>query len=514
MGRENADRVTHPPRQSGILLHPTSVPGRLAIGDLGPGARDWIGYLAGAQQSLWQILPLGPTGFGDSPYQAVSAFAGNPLLISPEDLERDGLLGPEDLRGLPHGVPGRVDYAQVIDYLIPLLSRAFENFRAGKGGALRPSYERFRHDQGEWLEDFALFVALKHENAGREWNQWPPELRERHSEALRNARERNAFRMEANCFAQFLFFRQWEQLRILARENGIRIIGDVPIFVAYDSADVWSHPEDFKLDEQGNPVVVAGVPPDYFSSSGQLWGNPLYHWDRMKADGYRWWIRRLQGVLSTCDLVRLDHFRGFQASWEVPFGEKTAKHGEWVAGPGAGFFEALGRALGGLPFIAEDLGVITPEVESLRAQFGLPGMRVLQFAFDSDSGNNHLPHNYNPNTVVYTGTHDNDTSRGWYAAAPQDQQDLARRYLGVGGSDIAWDLIRLGWQSVASMALAPLQDVLDLGSEGRMNFPGRPSGNWTWRAKAEQLTPQPQGRLAEMSRLCGRSPEPCAAPAG
>ncbi|MGA2112083.1 MAG: 4-alpha-glucanotransferase [Anaerolineales bacterium] len=497
--------MTREPRRSGILLHPTSLPTRFAIGDLGPAAQRWIRYLAGSQQSLWQILPLGPTGYGDSPYQSLSAFAGNPLLISPEHLERDGLLGAGDLDHLPYSSPGPVDYARVIAYQGPLLGQAFENFKSGKGRGLKPAFESFRHSQGEWLEDFSLFMALKQENGGLAWGDWPPELRLRQARALQVALQRNAYRVEANCFLQFLFFRQWEELKSLARENGIRIIGDVPIFLAYDSADVWAHPELFKLDEAGRPLVVAGVPPDYFSRTGQLWGNPLYRWDQMKDNGYRWWIQRLHAALRTCDLVRLDHFRGFEAAWEVPSGETTAERGEWVKGPGAELFQALRSSLGSLPLIAEDLGLITPAVESLRKQFGLPGMRVLQFAFQGGPANSYLPHNYERDTVVYTGTHDNDTTRGWYASAPEPERDFVRRYLGTPGTDIAWDLIRLGWESMARMAVVPLPDVLDLGSEARMNFPGRLSGNWRWRVGEELLTPQRQEKLAELTQLYGRS---------
>ncbi|MGA2820382.1 MAG: 4-alpha-glucanotransferase [Anaerolineales bacterium] len=496
--------MTREPRRSGILLHPTSLPGRFAIGDMGPGARNWISYLAGSQQSLWQVLPLGPTGYGDSPYQSLSAFAGNPMLISPDRLQADGLLGAGDLDRLPNSPTGRIDYAQVIDYKGQLLDRAFENFKTGKAHGLKAAFEAFRHSEGEWLEDFALFMAIKHENGGRDWGQWPRELRLRQARALQTALQRNAYRVEANCFQQFVFFRQWDELRSLARGDGIRLIGDAPIFVAYDSADVWTHPELFKLDEQGRPLVVAGVPPDYFSSVGQLWGNPLYRWDRMRENGYRWWIQRVRAVLRTCDLVRLDHFRGFEAAWEVPRGETTAERGDWVPGPGADLFDALRASLGALPLIAEDLGLITPPVESLRKQFGLPGMAVLQFAFSGDSANSYLPHNYEPDTVVFTGTHDNDTTRGWYDSASEAERDFARRYLGTQGTDIAWDLIRLGWESVARMAVIPLQDVLDLGSEARMNFPSRPSGNWTWRVREEQLTLRQQERLAELSRLYGR----------
>lgn len=447
---------------------------------------------------------MGPTGYGDSPYQSPSAFAGNPLLISPEQLQREGLLRADDLDRLPPSLPASVDYAQVMSYQGPLLGLAFENFKAGKGAGLKEAFDEFRHSQSGWLEDFSLFMALRQETGGLAWGDWPSGLQLRQAKSLQDALQRNASRVEAISFAQFLFFRQWDELKSLAGEHGVRIIGDAPIFVAHDSADVWAHPELFKLDERGRPLVVAGTPPDRFSRTGQLWGTPHYCWERMREDKYRWWIQRIRAVLRTCDLVRLDHFRGFEAAWEIPFGETTAEHGEWVPGPGAELFEALRAALGSLPVIAEDLGYITPAVESLRKQLGLPGMSVLQFAFQGDPASVHLPHNYEPDTVVYTATHDNDTTRGWYASAPEEERDLARRYLGSSGADITWDFIRLAWQSIAVMAVVPLQDVLDLGSEARMNFPGRSSGNWRWRVREEQLTPQRQERLADLTWLCRR----------
>ncbi|MBI3242045.1 MAG: 4-alpha-glucanotransferase [Chloroflexi bacterium] len=490
------------PRASGILLHPTSFPGRFGIGDLGAEAYRWVDFLAGAGQKLWQILPLGPTGYGDSPYQCFSAFAGNPYLMSPEKLVEDGLLSESDLKATPKFPAQAVDFGPVIEFKLKLLETAYQNFRAGAGRQLLPEFEAFCRAQASWLDDFALFMALKESQNGAVWSTWTPDLVSRQPRALAAARESLAEAVESQRLRQFLFFRQWLAVKAYANRAGIKIIGDIPIFVAYDSADVWAHPELFYLDEAGKSTVVAGVPPDYFSATGQLWGNPLYRWDVSKQTNYAWWIERFRATLTFVDIVRLDHFRGFEAYWEIPAGMPTAEVGRWVKGPGADFFVTLKNALGDLPIIAEDLGVVTPEMTALRDQFDLPGMKVLQFAFSADATDLFLPHNYPRNCVVYSGTHDNDTTRGWYeTSSTEGERDLARRYLGRDGQDIAWDFIRLAFLSVADMAVAPLQDVLNLGTEARMNLPGRPSGNWGWRFLPGQLTGQIQNRLKELAGL-------------
>ena len=490
-------------RASGVLMHPTSLPGQFGIGDLGSTAHAWIDTLVAARQKWWQILPLGPTGFGDSPYQAFSAFAGNPFLVSPQVIVEEGLIHASDLIGFKFPSE-RVDFGPVIDFKNKMLSRAWANFQQGSAPGLRGPFDAFRHEQSSWLDDYALFMALKDAQQGHSWLRWPDELRRRKPEAMAQAKRQLADAVGLHQFRQFLFFRQWQQLRAYARERGLKIIGDIPIFVSSDSADVWANPELFCLDEHRQPRVVAGVPPDYFSATGQLWGNPLYDWEALARTGHAWWIARLRSTLTLVDIIRLDHFRGFEAYWEIPAGMPTAEIGRWVPGPGANLLQTLHQALNGLPLIAEDLGVITPEVEKLRDDFNLPGMRVLQFAFDGKSENPFLPHHFVANTIVYTGTHDNDTSRGWYGSAPELERDHLRRYLARDGSEVAWDLIRLAWSSVADLAIAPLQDVLNLGTEARMNFPGRPDGNWAWRFTSNQLHRGGLDRLAELTSLYGR----------
>jgi 4-alpha-glucanotransferase len=415
----------------------------------------------------------------------------------------------------------KVDYGPVIDYKIKLLTRAWENFKAGRAPALRVAFDQFRAEQASWLDDYGLFMALKDAHGGVSWLEWEDDARLRQPAALARARKTMADAVEAHEFRQFLFFRQWFALKAYANQKNLRLIGDAPIFVASDSSDVWANPALFLLDEERCPTVVAGVPPDYFSATGQLWGNPLYDWAALKQTGYAWWVARLRATLAQVDLVRIDHFRGFEAYWEVPAGMPTAEKGRWVKGPGADLFEALTEALGdpstspstslrmqlraSLPVIAEDLGVITPEVDALRTRFNLPGMRVLQFAFGGATEDRFLPHNYeNTNTVVYTGTHDNDTTRGWYETISEQERDFVRRYLARDGREIAWDMIRLAWSSVADYAVAPLQDVMELGTEARMNLPGRPSGNWQWRFVEGQLTREKLDRLGELTELFGR----------
>ena len=503
------------PRTSGILLHPTSLPGRFGIGELGPEALRFAEFLAAAGQRLWQVLPLGPTGYGDSPYQCFSAFAGNPLLVSLDLLEAEGLLTPADLADTPAFPETEVDYGPVIDFKRSALARAFSRFREGAGPEPREAFERFSREQAAWLDDFALFMTIKAAHGGAAWTEWDREIAARQPEALEKWKREKADEVEATRFTQYLFFHQWAELRRHCHARHIRIMGDVPIFVAHDSAEVWAHPELFQLDETGRPTVVAGVPPDYFSATGQLWGNPIYRWDEMARTGYAWWIERMRSTLSVVDLIRLDHFRGFEAYWEIPASAPTAATGQWVKGPGAALFDALRSALGTLPIVAENLGVITPEVEALRERYGFPGMAILQFAFGGDpQGSDFIPHNYTRDRVVYTGTHDNDTVVGWWTSGVGDstrtveeveaERDFARRYMHSDGKEIHWDFIRTLLGSVAELAIVPLPDVLGLGSEARMNVPARPSGNWRWRFAAGALTPEIRRRLREMTETYGR----------
>jgi 4-alpha-glucanotransferase len=491
------------PRGSGVLLHPTSLPGPFGIGDLGPAAYAWVDTLVRAGQKWWQVLPLGPTGYGDSPYQCFSAFAGNPYLISPESLVQEGLISAADLANL-HFPEDRVDFGPVIQFKVRLLQRAWERFKAGAAAPLKPEFESFCAEAGGWLDDFALFMAIKDAHGGVSWLNWDQPLVQRQPAALAAASHNLADGVRQHQFRQFLFFKAWRALKAHANSQGVRLIGDVPIFVSSDSSDVWAHPENFQLDEQRRPLAVAGVPPDYFSKTGQLWGNPLYNWDVLQASGYDWWVERLSATLQQVDLVRLDHFRGFEAYWRVVADQPTAEIGAWTPGPGAPFLTSLREVLGGLPIIAEDLGVITKPVEALRDDFHLPGMKILQFAFGGATEDRFLPHTYEHNCVVYTGTHDNDTTRGWYEAATDLERDTFRRYAARDGSDVAWDFIRLAWASVADLAVAPLQDVLSLGTEARMNLPGRAAGNWTWRFRAAAVTPPLISRLAEMTELYAR----------
>jgi 4-alpha-glucanotransferase len=490
-------------RSAGVLLHPTSLPGPHGIGDLGPQARAWVDFLAEAGCGLWQVLPLGPTGFDNSPYQSFSAFAGNPYLISPELLLEEGLLEEKDLAGASFPAD-RVDFCALIPWKVKVLDVAFGRFRSSGASRLRGDFETFRTEHAAWLDDFALFMALKEAWKGSRWDEWRDALRRRRADAMAASRREHAEGMERQAFRQFLFFRQWQALRGHAKSKGVRIIGDVPIFVSSDSADVWAHPDLFKLDEALQPTVVAGVPPDYFSPTGQLWGNPLYSWESHQSSGFEWWTARLRSALELVDLARLDHFRGFAAAWEVPAGSLTAEKGKWVKGPGGELLARVGEALGDLPLIAEDLGVITPDVEAMRESFHLPGMKILQFAF-SGPDNSFLPHAYPRNCVVYTGTHDNDTTRGWFSGAPEPEQDFCRRYLKSDGHDIVWDLIRVAWASPAKFALAPMQDLLDLDTAARMNFPGKPSGSWTWRMGDGDASPALAARLRELNYLYQRT---------
>jgi len=498
------------PRRSGILLHPTSLPGRFGIGDLGQEAYRFVDFLAEAGQSYWQILPLSPTGYGDSPYQTLSAFAGNPMLISPQRLVEIGHLDPTDLDAMPHFPKDRVDFGPVIYHKTRLLQRAFVNFRARASLEQRQAFARFCHEQTVWLDDFALFMALKETHHLRPWHEWEAELVVRQPQALARSREALADQIEEQEYRQWLFFEQWLALKRYANERGIRIVGDIPIFVSLDSADTWANPHLFHFDEHLRPTVVSGVPPDYFSQTGQLWGHPLYRWELMAQNGYAWWIARFRMAFTQADVARIDHFRGFYNYWQVPADAETAVNGRWLYGPGADLFHAVTNALGQVAIIAEDLGDFDDEsragVDVLQGTFGYPGMKVLQFAFSSGPDNPFLPHNFTPDCVVYTGTHDNDTSLGWYQVTSTEQErDYARQYLGRDGADVAWDLIRLAWSSVAHTAVAPLQDLLSLGHQARMNTPstvGPP--NWCWRRLPDALNGAVAARLRQLTALYGR----------
>lgn len=490
-------------RASGILLHPTSLPGPHGLGDLGSHAYSFIDFLAAAGQSVWQVLPLGPTGYGDSPYSAYSAFAGNTLLVSLERLVEAGDLAPDDIAGiaLPEGF---ANFGFVHGCKGRLLHQAARTFFATAGPERRLRFAAFCSAQADWLDDYVLFRALHRQCGDVDWPRWPQELRRRAPAALEHARRELATTLQAERYAQFVFFEQWFALRAYANSRGVAILGDLPIFVAHDSADVWAHPELFHLDGDGHPTLVAGVPPDYFSATGQRWGNPLYCWEQLQADGFSWWRKRLRWNLVQADRVRIDHFRGFEACWAIPAAEPTAVRGEWMEVPGAELFAALQKDLGGLPLVAEDLGVITPAVEALRRRFALPGMKILQFAFGSGSDNPYLPHNLERDCVVYTGTHDNDTTAGWWAGLDAATRAAVRAYLGGDGHEPHWQLLRLAAASVADLCIAPLQDVLGLGSAARMNVPGRLGGNWGWRCLPGAFGAPLAERLADLGRIYGR----------
>jgi 4-alpha-glucanotransferase len=488
------------------LLHVTSLPSAYGIGDVGPGAFAWVDRLGAAGQSWWQALPLGPTGYGDSPYQCLSSFAGNGLLASPDSLIEDGLLHTSDCES-PEVAAARIDYRAVIAFKHRLLDRIWDSFRAKPNAELRLGFEQFCHEHASWLDDYALFRALKEAHHNRPYVDWPAELVRREPAALAQARRTLRIRMDQVRFAQFLLFRQGARLKAHAQSRGVGLIGDLPFFVSPDSSDVWANPELFLLDDRHRPRFVAGVPPDAFSAEGQLWGNPVYDWAQLARTGYRWWIDRLRALLAHVDVIRLDHFRAFAAAWHVPPGAVTAQSGHWEPGPGAALFSAVREKLGCLPFVAEDLGLITPDVSALRDQFQVPGTRVLQFAFGGSSDNPHLPHNYSPNTVVYTGTHDNATTRGWFELLPENQRKEVKGYLnchGTPSSEITRELIRLAWSSNAALAMVPMQDLLNLGPEARMNTPGTTDGNWTWRCTEEMLSNFSWDSLRELTTKSGR----------
>jgi 4-alpha-glucanotransferase len=504
LARGNPMTVT---RSSGVLLHPTSLPGPFGVGDLGPQAHAWVDALARAGQGWWQMLPVGPTGYGDSPYQSPSTFAGNLNLLSPELLAADGLATPGDGDGCVLPGAGPVHYADVIPRKRRLVQRAWERFTAGDGPPLlRAEFAAFR--ETAWLDEFARFMAIKDEYGGKPWWEWPAALAARQDAALRATSAELADDIDAHRFGQFLFFRQWRALRAHAHAAGVRVIGDLPIYVADDSADVWANPELFLLDAARRPRVVAGVPPDYFSATGQLWGNPIYDWDAHRTSGFAWWVNRVRAALQLFDLIRLDHFRGLEAFWAVPFGALTAANGTWMPGPGAALLGALRDQLGRVPIIAEDLGFITPEVDALRERFGLPGMRILQFAFGGAVEARFLPHGFTPNVVTYTGTHDNDTTAGWAEKLTAEERRQFARYAPESVGDPVRALLRLGWASVADLAIAPLQDLLGLGSEARLNTPGTTTGNWVWRVSDAALADRGWGEfLGEITEVYGRQSE-------
>lgn len=494
-------------RLSGILLHPTSLPSRYGVGDLGAEAIAFCDWLQAGAQRVWQMLPLGPVGAGNSPYMSFSAVAGEPLLISPDRLVEAGWLPEAALEQVPHFNPHQVDFAAVRAYKDRLLTQAWMGFQVHATDEQRADLDRFCTEQADWLEDFALFMALKAEFGNVIWNRWDVGFAQRDPVVLAAARKTLAEPIALHRFSQFVFFEQWQALKQAANDRGVALVGDVPIYVSFDSADVWANRELFALDPDTlDPDQMAGVPPDYFSATGQLWGNPVYDWAANAQENYRWWINRFRHLLTLVDWVRIDHFRGFESFWAVPQGEETAINGEWLPGPGAELFEAVQAALGKLPVIAEDLGIITPEVEALRDRFQFPGMKILQFAFDSGSGNPYLPHNYRtPNYVVYTGTHDNNTTVGWFnERSPEDQQRVFR-YAGYAGPDgIQWDLTRMAMASVADWAIVPLQDCLGHGSDSRMNTPGQADGNWGWRCPEGGFAPWMADRLRDYADLYGR----------
>ncbi len=491
-------------RKSGILLPVTSLPSKHGIGCFSKEAYVFIDFLKEAGQSYWQVLPLGPTGYGDSPYQSFSTYAGNPYLIDLEELIEKGWLSAKECASVDWGKDkGRADYEKIYHNRFALLKKAYEKSGIEKD----KTYQEFVKKNAFWLEDYAMFMAIKEKNRGRSFSRWDDELRLHKKEALDKSGKDTAIKNEAACyrFIQYLFFEQWGRLKKYANENGIEIIGDVPIYVAFDSADTWSHPELFQLDEKGYPIAVAGCPPDYFSATGQLWGNPLYKWEYHRATGFEWWMKRLAFVFDMYDVVRIDHFRGFEAYYSIPYGDPTAEFGHWEKGPGYELFKVMKEKLGEKKIIAEDLGFLTPGVKKLVKRTGYPGMKILEFAFDSAEDNDYLPHNYDRNCVVYTGTHDNDTVLGWYKGLRREDRHFAREYLGIkNAKDIAYELIRLALGSVADTAIIPMQDYLELGSEARINIPSTLGNNWSWRMQEGCLSEQLSSKIRRLSEIYGR----------
>ncbi len=492
-------------RASGILLHPTSLPGKYGIGTLGQSAFTFIDFLVKSRQKFWQILPLGPTGFADSPYQCFSSHAGNPNLVDLDLLIKQHLITREDLESMPEFKDNQVDFDAVQLARAPLLEKAFSNFQENSDQVEKLRFRNFLKDQAKWLNDYALFRAIKEHFHQRPWYQWEEPIKRKEEGAVQHYHSLLLTRVEFHKFLQYLFFKQWMDVKEYAHKKKVHIIGDIPLYVALDSADAWANPEIFEFDEHRNPIRVGGVPPDYFSETGQLWGNPLFRWDVLKNTGYQWWIDRIRTNLFLFDIIRIDHFRGFAGYWAVPYGEKTAIKGSWIPGPGHDFFHALLAAFGDLPIIAEDLGVMTPDVEELRDRFKLPGMKILEFAFDSSEANDYLPHNYIKNCLVYTGTHDNDTVVGWFKRATKEDRQLVLDYLNTGEQDIHWSFVRLAWASVANTSIVPMQDLLGLDSQARMNLPGTTQNNWKWRAQASDLSDQLADDLAKMTEIYGRA---------
>jgi len=487
-------------RASGILLHPTSLPGKYGMGALGQEAKTFIDFLNAAKQTYWQILPLGPTGYGDSPYQCFSSNAGNPYLIDIDILVAEALLSAEDIPELIVESETRINYGEVIDHKLNVLHLAIKNFDASNH-----AFQHFLEINAHWLNDYALFMALKEKFNNKPWYEWENDYRLRNASVLNEERIALKDAIHFQAFIQYTFYKQWNQLKTYANNNGIKIIGDIPIYVAMDSSDTWCNPELFQFDENKNPVVVGGCPPDYFSETGQLWGNPIFNYEKMEEDGFAWWINRIRASLALYDWVRVDHFRGFSGYWSIPYGELTAINGNWIPGPGKKLFNAIKEALGDIPIIAEDLGLITPDVIELRDYFNLPGMKILQFAFDSSEANDYIPHNYIKNCVVYTGTHDNDTILGWYEKAADADKKYFLAYLNSDGNDICKDLIRAAWASVANTAIIPMQDLLRLGGDARINLPGTTVNNWLWRMQSSDLSAECLAELAAITILYDRA---------
>jgi len=494
-------------RRGGILVHPTCFPSKYGIGDLGPELYNFIDFLHEYKLNLWQILPLGPTGYANSPYQSFSAFAGNPMLISPEKLIEMKLLSSKECNSAESFPDSRVDFGKVIKYKWSVLETAFNHFQKDIAHSINQEFNKFIKTESFWLEDFSIFMSIKLANELKAWNEWEYDLRFRDPVAIKQWKEDHEFEVKLHKFTQFLFFKQWMEAKNYANQKSIKIIGDLPIFVAYDSVDVWIHPEFYKLDDDRELIYVSGVPPDYFSSTGQRWGNPLYNWEEMKKQDYKWWIQRIKHSFRLIDILRIDHFRGFESYWQIPASEETAVIGEWKPGPGIDLFRKLKQNLGDLPIIAEDLGLITPEVEKLLQQMGYPGIRVLQFAFEETpdpSKHKYLPHNYIQNSIVYTGTHDNQTTKSWFDGLSEKKRDMLIDYVNSCEGDIVGILIRLIWGSVANMAVIPLQDLLRLGDEARMNVPGTISNNWEWRFTWDQFKENYNSDLAHISEIYGR----------
>jgi 4-alpha-glucanotransferase len=494
-------------RSSGVILHPTCLSGPFGIGDLGPSSIQWLDFMDAAGLSLWQILPLNPTGFGNSPYQSFSAFAGNPNLISPILLVEDGLIALEEIENHPHFSSKKVDFNRVTRWKKKILKLAFRNFRKSAPVSIKNKFESFCLDQLFWLKEYSTFMALKESFKLAAWNHWPEAYKFRDDKSLNKFKEKNSRNIAFHDFVQFCFYEQWQRVHAYAQSKKIKIIGDIPIYMSYDSADVWAHPELFELDEKYEPRLIAGVPPDYFSPTGQLWGNPLYCWPMHQKSGFTWWLQRFEKLIQKVDIIRLDHFRGFCGYWEVKAGLPTAEKGRWVRGPGKTLFEALKKKMGDLPIIAEDLGVISTDVNEIRSHFNFPGMRILQFAFNSDANNSFLPHTYPVRCAAYTGTHDNATSKGWYQNLAPEEARFCRHYLNSDGKHIIWDMIRSIWSSVAEIAIVPLQDFLELGNNARMNYPSTLENNWIWRMQPTSLNEKMAIKIKELNTLYGRDKE-------